>query len=380
MRIVVAPDSFKGSLTSREAVEAISAGIHRVFPKAEIERLPLSDGGEGIAESLVEALGGDYYSQTVTGPLGDKIKATWALLSDGDTAVVELAAASGLTLVPKAELNPLAATTFGTGELIKDALDHGCKRLVIGLGGSATNDGAVGIAQALGGRFLNDQGQEIGPGGQALEDLVRIDLSSLDSRIKAVEVLVACDVDNPLCGPKGAAYVYGPQKGADELMVARLDKALFGLAAVISKDLGMDVLAIPGGGAAGGAGAGTCAFLGGTLRSGIDIVLEAARFSEKVSSADLVITGEGMMDSQTAYGKLPVGVAQAAKEYQIPVIALAGSLQPGVEKVLEKGIDAYFSIVPGITTLDTAMGQAYTLLADRTEQIMRTIKIGYSLK
>ena len=348
MKIVIAPDSFKGSMTAFAVAEAMGRGVRRVFPDAELDLVPMADGGEGTVEALVSATGGQTVPVKVTGPLGEQVAAFYGLLGDGETAVIEMAAASGLPLVPPERRNPLLTTTFGTGELIRAALDGGARRLIIGIGGSATVDGGVGMAQALGGRFLDQAGRELPFGGGALVHLERIDLSGLDPRLATCEITVACDVDNPMTGPRGAAAVFGPQKGADPAMVGLLDRALQRLAEVIRRDLGQDVEHLPGAGAAGGMGGGLIAFLAAKLRPGVEIVIQEVRLRERLAGAALCLTGEGSTDFQTAHGKTPMGVAQAAKAHGVPVLCLSGGLGHGHEAVHEVGIDAVQCIVPGL--------------------------------
>jgi len=324
MKIVIAPDSFKESLSAFQAARAIEKGFRDVFPEAEYVLIPMADGGEGTVQSLVDATGGTVIEKRVTGPLGEPVDAFFGLLGDGKTAVIEMAAASGLHLVPNEKRNPLLTTTRGTGELIRAALDKGVEHLIIGVGGSATNDGGAGMIQALGGRLLDQKRQEIAPGGGHLSELAEIDLSSLDSRLKKVKIDVACDVDNPLTGPNGASAVFGPQKGATPEMVRQLDENLSRFADVVEQTLEKPIRHVPGAGAAGGLGAGLLAFLDAELKRGVEIVLEAVQFQERVKDASLVITGEGRIDGQTISGKTPIGVAKAAKQYGIPVIGIAG--------------------------------------------------------
>ncbi|MCD6507748.1 glycerate kinase [Candidatus Poribacteria bacterium] len=379
MRIVIAPDSFKGSLTALEAANAIEEGLKRVFPKAEIVKVPMADGGEGTVQSLVDATGGRIVKKVVTGPLGDKVEAQFGILGDGRTAVIEMASASGLPLVPPDKRNPMVTTTYGTGELIKAALDMGCRRFIIGIGGSATNDGGGGMAQALGVKLLDKDGNDIPFGGGGLLKLDRIDISTLDPRIAESEIVVACDVDNPLTGPRGAARVYSPQKGATPEMVEILDKALERFAEAVKRDLGRDIKDVPGAGAAGGLGAGLMAFLNAKLQLGVDIVIEATGLEEKVKGADLVITGEGGIDSQTVYGKTPIGVAKVAKKFGIPVLAVAGGISDDASVVYEHGIDGLMSIIPRPITLDEAMAQGPKLLSDAAERIARLLVVGSKL-
>lgn len=358
MKIVIAPDSFKESLSALEAANAIERGFKSVFPNADCIKMPMADGGEGTVQSLVDATNGIIEERIVTGPLGEPVKAFFGLMGDRKTAVIEMAAASGLHLVPVENRNPLVTSTRGTGELILAALDLGVEHIIIGIGGSATNDGGAGMVQALGGRLLDKSGNDIGSGGGALSQVDRIDLTGLDARLKDVQIEVACDVDNPLTGPRGASAIFGPQKGATPEMVDLLDKSLSHFADVAERTLGKSFRHIEGAGAAGGLGASLLAFLDADLKRGIHIVLDAVNFEEVVKDADLVITGEGRIDSQTVYGKTPIGVAKAAKKYGVPVIGIAGSLSLDSDVVYEHGIDALFSIVPGVITLQDAFEHA----------------------
>ncbi|MCI4130181.1 glycerate kinase [Bacillus haynesii] len=355
MKIVIAPDSFKESMTSLEAARSIEKGFKAVLSDAEYVNIPVADGGEGTVQALVDATGGDIVYQTVTGPLGKPVKAAYGLLGDGKTAVIEMAEASGLHLVPPGQRNPLLTTTRGTGELILDAAEKGVSTIIIGLGGSATNDGGAGMAAALGAKFLNRDGEEIENGGGALAEIAKIDVSGLNPKLKHIQFEAACDVDNPLTGPRGASAVFGPQKGANSEMTALLDQNLKHYAAAVKAELGCEIDSIPGAGAAGGLGAGLCAFLNAELKSGVDIVLDTLSFSERIKGADLVITGEGKIDGQTVGGKTPAGVAKRARSENIPVIAFAGSLGEGCELVYDIGICALFSIVPGISSLENAL-------------------------
>src|SRR5690554_93394 len=342
LKIVLAPDSFKGSLTSTEAARAMARGVGKALPEAELVLLPLSDGGEGLVESLVVASGGELLEYEVTGPLGTPVKAQLGLMGGGKTAVIEMAQASGLVLVPEEERNPLLTTTFGTGELIARALELGCTHLIIGIGGSATNDGGMGMAQALGFRFLDDQGTPLVHGGRELARLAKIDASGKDPRLENVTIEVACDVNNPLTGPQGAAAVYGPQKGATPEMVEFLDNALKNYDEVLARCLKKGVGSTPGAGAAGGLGAGLMALLGGELVSGIELVLDVLGFKELTKGADLVFTGEGKFDAQSAYGKVPVGVGRQCKKLGVPVVVIAGTVLPDAEPLHAEGITAYF--------------------------------------
>ncbi len=378
MKIVIAPDSYKESLTAIEVAMEIEAGFREIFPQAKYVKLPMADGGEGTVAALVAATGGSLVAQEVTGPLGEPIEAYYGLTGDGKTAVIEMAAACGLALVAPQLRNPLKSTTYGVGELIKGALDAGISHLIIGIGGSATNDGGAGMLQALGANLLDHGGHEIGFGGGALVDLDRIDISNLDSRLKRCRMETACDVDNPLTGPKGASAVFGPQKGATPEMVAQLDDNLAHFAALIDRDLGVQVDNLPGAGAAGGMGAALRAFCGSVLRPGIDIVMETVGLEGAVQGADLVITGEGRIDSQTIHGKAPIGVARVAKRFGKPVIAIAGSLSPDVNVVYEYGIDAVFSVLSQVGTAEEAFLSAAANVRSASRNIAAILKLGGS--
>ena len=380
MRIIVAPDSFKGSVSALGVAQAIKRGIHSVFPDAEVLKVPIADGGEGTVEALVAATNGRILREKVKGPLGETILAHWGILGDGETAVIEMAAASGMPLVPKDKRDPRITTTYGTGQLIEAALDHGLKKVIIGIGGSATNDGGAGMARAIGVKFLDAAGHELAEGGAALEKLARVDMSGLDPRVAKVSIMVACDVDNPLCGPRGASAVYGPQKGATTDIVAELDKALENYAKFAKQATGKDAAVRPGAGAAGGLGSGLLFFTEAELRPGVEIVMEATGFSEMVSTAQLVITGEGLTDFQTAHGKAPVGIARAAKKYNVPVICLAGGLGEGAEDVYDQGIDGLMSIVPGPMGLEECMQHGELLIEAAAERLCRILKTGMLLK
>ncbi len=379
MKFMVAPDSFKGSLTALEVAENIARGILRVLPEAEIVKVPMADGGEGTVQSLVDATGGSIIDQEVTGPLGSPVKAYYGLLGDGKTAVIEMATASGLPLVPPDQTDPGKTTTYGTGELIKKAIEKGAEKLIIGIGGSATNDAGVGMAQALGASFLDENGEELGYGGGELERLQSIDLSGLMPETEQVEIQVACDVNNPLYGSDGAACVYGPQKGATPEMVERLDQNLRHFALIVKRELGKDVQTIPGAGAAGGLGAGLVAFLGAELKSGVEIVLDVNKLEDKLSGVDLVITGEGKIDKQTVKGKTPIGVARKAKLAGIPVIALAGTSGEDAGVVLQEGIDAVFSIIQAPVSLDEAVMETEKWLQSTAEAVIRVYCIRDSI-
>jgi glycerate kinase len=344
MKIVVAPDSFKGSLTAVEVSDAIEQGIKEIFPQAEIVKIPMADGGDGTVQCLVNATGGEILKEKVTGPLGDEVLASYGILGDKKTAVIEMAEASGLTLVPENRRNPLITTTYGTGQLIKFALDQGCRKMIIGIGGSATNDGGAGMVQALGVELLDKDGEEIGFGGGELKKVFRIDIKYLDNRLSETKVLIASDVSNPLCGPKGASWIYGPQKGATPEIIEELDESLAYFADIIKRDLNKDVKDIPGAGAAGGLGASLMAFLDAELRPGIEIIIEIVKLEQAIKGADLVITGEGKIDCQTIYGKAPIGVAKIAKKYNVPVVAIAAIIDDDADIVHQYGINTLIKI------------------------------------
>ncbi|ELY3416649.1 glycerate kinase [Cronobacter sakazakii] len=357
-KIVIAPDSFKESLSAMDVAKAIEAGFREIYPQAHYVCVPMADGGEGTVEAMVAATGGQIITTPVTAPLGNKVDGFFGLLGDGETAVVEMAAASGLHLVPTAQRDPRITTSYGTGELILAALERGVKAIIIGIGGSATNDGGAGMMQALGARFLDGEGRELAPGGAALARLERLDLSALDPRLAQVSVTAACDVDNPLCGEKGASAVFGPQKGATPAIVTELDAALRRFGEQLEAATGKAIISAPGAGAAGGMGAALLGMLNAELRPGIEIVIESLGLAQAVRDADLVITGEGRLDSQSIHGKTPVGVARVAKQFQRPVVAIAGSLTPDYQIVHEHGIDAAFSVIDRIVTLQEALDDA----------------------
>ena len=380
MKIVIAPDSYKESLTALEVATEIEAGFREVFPAAEYHLVPMADGGEGTVAAMVAATGGRLVELQVTGPLGAPVQAFYGLTGDGETAIIEMAAASGLALVPPELRDPLVTTSYGTGELIKAALDAGGRHLIIGIGGSATNDGGAGMLQALGVNLRDGEGREIGFGGGSLASLESIEAGGLDPRLKLCRIEAACDVDNLLTGPKGASAVFGPQKGATPELVAQLDANLARYAAAIGRDLGVQVEMVPGAGAAGGVGAALLAFLGADLRPGIDIVMEAVGLEAYLRDADLVITGEGRMDSQTVHGKTPIGVARMAKRFGKPVIGIAGSLSADVAVVHEHGIDAVFSVLSQVGTLEEAVLHAGSNLRGASRNIAATLKLALELE
>ncbi|WP_139905771.1 glycerate kinase [Clostridium thermarum] len=374
MKFVLAPDSFKESMTAKEAADAMERGIKKIMPHAEFVQVPMADGGEGTVQSLVDATEGELIETEVTGPLGKRTKAVFGILGDKITAVIEMASASGIHLVKKEDRNPLYTTTYGTGELIKAALDKGVKRIFIGIGGSATNDGGSGMLQALGGKLLDKNGQELSFGGGALGKLHRIDLTNLDSRLKEVIIEVACDVTNPLTGITGASHVFGPQKGATPEIVEILDRNLVHYADIIRQQLDKDVENIPGAGAAGGLGGGLMAFLNAELKRGVDLVIKYTALEEKLQGASYVFTGEGSIDAQTVFGKTPFGVAKTAKKFGIPVIAFAGRIGDGVEVLYENGIDSIIGIVPGAVSLEEALQKGEINLERAAENIARILK------
>ncbi|EPQ0971981.1 glycerate kinase [Citrobacter farmeri] len=380
MKIVIAPDSYKESLSALEVANAIEQGFREIWPDADYVKLPVADGGEGTVEAMVEATTGRIVEVDVTGPLGEPVTAFYGLSGDARTAFIEMAAASGLEQVPVTLRDPLKTTSWGTGELIRHALDVGVDHIIIGLGGSATNDGGAGMVQALGAKLLDAQQNEIGKGGAALDALARIDISQLDPRLAACRIEVACDVTNPLTGKEGASAVFGPQKGATAETIDRLDTALAHYAQIIARDLKADVLELAGGGAAGGMGAALYAFCGAQLRRGIEIVTDALQLDAYVADADLVITGEGRIDSQTIHGKVPVGVAKVAKRYNKPVIGIAGSLTADVGIVHEHGLDAVFSVIYTICTLDDALKNAAENVRMTARNVAATLKMGQTLR
>jgi len=375
MKVAIAPDSFKGSMTALEAAKCIERGLKRALFGVTCRTIPMADGGEGTVRAIVDATAGRLIWRTVQDPLGRKIRSTFGISGDGTTAIIEMAAASGLALLKPQERNPMKTTTFGTGELIRHALSLNVKRILIGIGGSATNDGGMGAAQALGARFLDAHGSVIGSGGGLLKKLDRIEMSGLDPRLKHVKVEVACDVNNPLTGANGAAKVYAPQKGATVAMVRELDAGLRHFAAIIKRDVGLDIATVPGSGAAGGLGGGLMAFLKGKLRPGIDIVIDSVKLVQRIKDCDLVITGEGRMDNQTAFGKTPHGVARVAKQAGLPVIAICGSLGKNPRIVHTIGIDAFFSALEEPVEEEDLPKRGPAMLENCAEQVGRLLAI-----
>ncbi|KKC30555.1 glycerate kinase [Caldanaerobacter subterraneus] len=374
MKVLIAPDKFKGSLSAFTVADSIEEGILKVFPDAVVVKVPMADGGEGTVATLVNVMGGEIIKVRVKDPLLRDIESFYGILRDRNTAVIEMAAASGLYLLKEHEKNPMITTTYGTGQLIKDALDRGCRKFIIAIGGSATNDGGAGMAMALGVRFYNKDGKEVGFGGGELSKIYRIDVSNIDKRIKDCEFLVACDVSNPLVGENGASKVYGPQKGATKEMVEILDKNLEHFGRLLEKHFNKRIIDVPGAGAAGGLGAGLIAFLNARLKSGIEIIMDIVDLEQKVRNSDLVITGEGKVDFQTIFGKTVSGIAKLCKKYNKPCIAITGSIDE--ERQLYKiGITAVFSIIDKPMGLEEAMRDAEVLLKKSTERIFRVIKV-----
>lgn len=369
--IILAPDSFKESMTAKEVCIAMEKGIKKINNNITCIHVPMADGGEGTMQSLVDATEGVKYPIKVVGPLGNEVDAEYGVLGDKKTGILEMASASGIQLVPVDKRNPLVTTTYGTGQLIKACLDHGLKKLLIGIGGSATNDGGAGAIQALGGKLLDKEGKELGFGGGKLGELASIDLTDFDPRLKDIEIEVACDVTNPLCGLKGASNVFGPQKGATSEMIKILDKNLKHYADIIKKQFGKEVINIPGAGAAGGLGAGLIAFFNSTLNKGIDMVVKYSKLEEKVKYADMVWTGEGSIDFQTQYGKTPIGVARVAKKYNKPVIALSGKIGANIDMLYDMGIDSIFCILRNVTTLEEALKDGKENVEKTSENIIR---------
>ena len=378
MHILIAADSFKGTNTSWEVGRAIQSGFAKVFPAATYQIVAVADGGEGTVAAVLQAAGGDLQKLAVRGPLGQAVEAFWGHLPN-DKAVIEMAAASGLPLLAAAERDPLRADTYGTGELLRAALDAGARQIMLGIGGSATNDGGVGMARALGLRFLDKDSREIEGGGGSLAELDRIDASAADPRLQETEILVACDVSNPLLGERGASAVYGPQKGASPQMVETLDANLAHLAAVVKRDLACDHQNEAGAGAAGGLGFGLLSFCGAKLLSGIETVLRIIEFDKIVAQADLVLTGEGRLDGQSVYGKVPVGVAQWAKRQDKSVVAIVGELGAQAHAVFDCGIDALFPTVDRVMPLETALRESREALEASAERAARAILVGTQL-
>ena len=380
MKIVIAPQAFKGSLSALNVANAVQKGVRRIFPDAQILTCPVADGGDGTLETLVESSGGKIMETNVADPTGKSIVAQWGAMGDGNTAVIEMARTSGLALLTLEERDPLNATTYGLGEIIVSALNKGFRKFIVGIGGSATNDAGAGMAQALGIRLMDREGRNLVFGGAALQNLSVIDTSSIDQRVLESNFQIACDVNNPLTGPEGASAVYGPQKGATEENVRQLDSALGVFAEVAKRDLGKDISNLEGAGAAGGLGAGMIAFVEGHLRAGVDIVLDTVNLAEKLESADLVITGEGSIDFQTVYNKAPIGVARMAKARGIPTIGISGMLGKNYQIVHNHGIDAALSIANGPISLEESLQNAPSLISEAVEESLRLISVGMKLR
>jgi glycerate kinase len=375
MKIIIAPDSFKDSLSACGVASAIADGLARVWPDAQLIQCPMADGGEGTVESILDACQGQLRTTRVQGPLGAPVQARWGWLPQSHTAIIEMAEASGLQLVPPGQRDACTSSTFGTGELIRAALDAGARRVILAIGGSATNDAGSGALQALGVGLLDAAGQALPPGGLALERVTRVDLSHLDPRLATVRFEIAADVDNPLCGPHGASAIFGPQKGASPQQVEQLDRALGRFADQAAQVLDKDVRDEPGSGAAGGLGFAAKAFLNARFRPGVEVVAELVGLAEAMQGADLVITGEGRFDAQTLRGKTPFGVARIARQHNVPVIVIAGTLGDGYEQMYEHGVDAAFALASGPMTLEQACAEAPHLLRDRAADIARVWRL-----
>ncbi|MQF69758.1 glycerate kinase [SAR202 cluster bacterium AD-804-J14_MRT_500m] len=373
MKVVIAPQAFKGALSGAKAAEAIAAGIRLVIPEAKTTLLPVADGGDGTLEALVENTNGHVFTSHVNDPFMNPIKADWGVMGDGETAVIEMARASGLVLVPPEKRDPRHTTTFGTGQLIKEAIAHGYRRIIVGMGGSATNDGGAGMAKALGVRFFDNTGTDLPAGGAFLSELKSIDISSINPSLRDTNIIAASDVTNPLCGAEGASAIYGPQKGATSTMVGELDSALLHYASIVEQTFGIEVSELPGAGAAGGLGAGLIAFANGRVQSGIDLVCDVLSMDSHLEGADLVITGEGKVDHSTIYDKAPIGVARRAKALGVKVLIIAGGLGRGYEDVYAHGVDAVTCISDHPMPLRTSIQSTYPLLVNATARAMRML-------
>ena len=379
MKIVIAPQGFKATLSGLEAARAIARGVSAALPDAETVLAPVADGGDGTLNALVDGTGGQVFASRVTGPLGQPVEAQWGVMGDGRTAVIEMALASGIALVPQRRRNPRITTTAGTGEILREALDRGYDRIIVGLGGSATNDGGTGLAAALGARFLDSAGHPLPPGGSALAGLDRVETDGLHPGLRDATIIAATDVTNPLCGPEGASAIFGPQKGASPEMVQELDAALVNYARVVARDLGRDVSEHPGAGAAGGLGAGLIAFAGATLQSGIDMVCDVIGFDALLEGADLVITGEGRADRSTIFNKAPVGVARHANAHGVPTVLLAGGLGPGYEELYGHSLAAVVCIADRPMSFDVSLSRTAELLESAAERTMRLLLTGRAM-
>ena len=375
MKIVIAPDSFKGSLTATEAADAIEIGFRAVYPDAEYVKVPMADGGEGTVQSLVDATSGTIINQKVEGPMGDMVAGFFGILGDSQTAVIEMAAASGIHLVTPNEQNIYLASSFGTGQLIIAALDHGCDKLIVGLGGSATNDGGMGMMKALGAQYFDQDGVQLASDVRALLQLARIDLRHLDPRLDKTEIVVACDVDNPLCGKNGASRIFGPQKGATGDDIVVLDQALAHYGDILATNTGKNIAAEPGAGAAGGLGAAFIGLIDAGLKPGIDLVIEIVELAKNLVDADFVITGEGRIDRQTIHGKTPVGVAKLAKSHNLPVICIAGLVEDGADIIHQSGIDEIYSVIEGDYDLTEDLIEAGPKLTQAAQKIAKSLNL-----
>lgn len=375
LKFVLAPDSFKESMSAKEVCDAMEKGIKRIFTDAVCVKVPMADGGEGTLDALVDATGGKKYKQRVTGPLGNQVEARYGILGDGNTAVIEMAEAAGIVLVPIQQRNPLYTTTYGVGELIKAVLDYGVKHLVIAIGGSATNDAGIGMLQALGASFKNQNGNEVGFGGIGVEEIAHIDLTHLDKRLKDIVIEVACDVTNPLTGPMGASYIFAKQKGANKEEIQRLEEALSHFAQLVRSELGIEIDQLKGAGAAGGLGAALVGFCNGKLKAGIELVVKYSALEEKVQGANYIFTGEGSIDMQTQYGKTLTGVAKVGRANHIPVIALGGRLLTPIDELYHSGISAAFSITPEAMPLEKALESGKVNMIVAVENICRLLQL-----
>lgn len=373
MKVLIAPDSYKGSLSSKEVAGYMKEGVLAVCPEADIYIIPMADGGEGTVEAIVHSCSGEYRELRVVGPMWEPVNAKYGLIDHGETAVIEVAASSGLTLVPDTLRNPLLATSYGTGQLIRDALELGVRKLIIGLGGSAINDGGVGMAQALGIKFLNEEEEEIGFGGGELRNIRTIDTTGLMPEVARCEMIIASDVSNPLCGPHGASHIFGPQKGATPEMVLLLDKGLNHLASIIDSQLGIQIAELQGAGAAGGLGAGLMGFLNAKIRKGTDVIIQLSGFEEIIQQVDFVITGEGRTDRQTAFGKAPAGIAMHAKKYNIPVICVSGGITSEVDELYEAGIDFIVGAAQAPMNLEESISKSPALIKHAVSTIVKAL-------
>lgn len=378
MKILMAPDSFKGTMSSIDVIRHLKDIAGRHFSPLEVVEVPIADGGEGTVDSIIIAAGGEYREIEVIGPAHRPVKAHYGIIN-GDTAVVEMAQASGITLLENHEKNPMTTTTYGTGEMIKAVLDEGIRNIIIGIGGSATNDGGIGFAQAIGISFLDADGFEVGFGGQQLSRISKIVQDNIDPRIKESSITVICDVENPLTGEKGATAVYGPQKGATKEMLEQLEKGMKSYASILKDSMGMDMDRIPGSGAAGGLGAALLAFCGAKLKPGIETILDIVNFNRLIEDVDLVVTGEGRIDGQSVYGKVPVGIAKRCKTRNVKVVAIVGSIGSQAEKTYDYGIDSIMPTVNKEMSLEEALSRSEELLRDAADRMFRLIKVGMSI-